>query len=392
MYFSKTKNIKNKNKNRKTKNIQKTKTKTSLVTASKHKDNADPAETAFWIAQYIRRVQTLFLEGHCKTSGFTELMLAQLKKPLVYTLKGTALQCGSSSGVPADIVTSCLQTMACWARLAIAAARAEFPDFTVMHAMSAFKLVGSDFSERHTSDSVVQAGEAGVKEKLATLATAFHLNVDDLEVEFARTREIAQGVLPECRNNEREAWRTAILRCESARVKSKFRVDTLKIPVQAWLGWTAGTSNIERAFSLHQKIFSADRRSRMTRQREQDVMTLACDYDKAEVEEVIKLAIEIWKAFYYNVKGPQKHRRIDAGVKRHRGEDIDDAGVETLSRFIKRRRASVAHQDMSSGNDVVSYAKLVDITAGTWTTSMEKEEAHMNTHFQTITHEGNNKK
>lgn len=340
------------------------------------KDNADPAETAFWIAQYVRRVQTLFLEGHCKSSGFTEFMLVQLTKPLVYTVKGTALQCGALSGVPADIVTSCLQTMACWARMAIAAARAEFPDFTVMHAMSAFKLVGSDLSERHTSDSIVQAGEAAIQEKLATLATAFNLNVDELQVEFARTREIAQGVLPECRNNEREAWRTAILRCEGTRAKTKFRVSTLKIPVQAWLGWTAGTSNIERAFSLHQKIFSADRRSRMTRHREQDVITLACDYDVAEAEEVIRLAIEIWKAFFYNVKGAHTHRRIDAGVKRPRGEDIEEGGVETLSRFIKRRRASVAERDRSSANDVVSHAMLVGMTSSTWTASMQKEEAH----------------
>lgn len=342
---------------------------------AKDKDNADPAETAFWIAQYVRRVQTLFLEGHCRTTGFTELMLAQLTKPLVYTVKGTVLQCGSHSGVPADIVTSCLQTMACWARLAIAAARAEFPDFTVMHAMSAFKLVGSDLSERHTADSIVQAGEAAIKEKLTTLAMAFNLEVDQLELEFVRTREIAQGVLPECRNNEREAWRTAILRCESARAKHKFRVSTLKVPIQAWLGWTSGTSNIERAFSLHQKLFSADRRSRMTRQREQDVITLACDYDIAEVEEVIKLAIEIWKAFYYNVKGTQKHQRIDAGVKRQRCEA--DGGVdETLSRFIKRRRASVAERDKSSANDVVSHRRLVDMTTSAWTASMEKEEAH----------------
>ena len=65
--------------------------------------------------------------------------------------------------------------MQCWARLAIATASAEFPEFTIMHTMSIFSLRPVDMATagRHVQDSVVGAENANVDEKLKTLAAAF---------------------------------------------------------------------------------------------------------------------------------------------------------------------------------------------------------------------------
>eukprot|EP00974_Lingulodinium_polyedra_P043875 4212812-Lingulodinium_polyedra.AAC.1 len=64
--------------------------------------------------------------------------------------------------------------MQCWPRLAIATARAEFPEFTVMHAMSIFFLHSSDLGDDgRVEDSTVDAGGARVSEKLQTSAKAF---------------------------------------------------------------------------------------------------------------------------------------------------------------------------------------------------------------------------
>lgn len=192
----------------------------AIILRAQDRDQSDPAETAFLIAQYVRRIQTLFIEGACCRSGFTEVMLETLSRPMVYTVRGHPLQCGARSGVPAEVVASCLDRMKCWSRMAIAVAGAEFPDYTILYAMSAFRLVKSDLAARHTPDSVTQAGDASITEKLQTLATAFHVGEDELAMQFANVRDLAQAVLPEHQNNERSAWRAAATTFEVGHWKS----------------------------------------------------------------------------------------------------------------------------------------------------------------------------
>ena len=58
-----------------------------LVLRAQDKAMADPADTAFWIASYIRRIQTLFLDGECVNLGFTRVMMNALKEPQVYVVR-----------------------------------------------------------------------------------------------------------------------------------------------------------------------------------------------------------------------------------------------------------------------------------------------------------------
>ena len=82
--------------------------------------------------------------------------------------------------------------------------------------------------------------------------------------------------------------------------------------LRAWLAWAPGTREIERAFSFHQAIFASNRRGRMSRRREQDVMTLVVDYDAAEAKATVDLAIEVWKQFFFNVRPENKQRKLNA--------------------------------------------------------------------------------
>ena len=104
-------------------------------------------------------MQALFIDDDgCIRSGYTKVMIEALGKPMVYTVKSAVLQCGQSGGPsPAD-VSYCMDRMRCWARMAVATARAEFPEFTVMYAMSVFKLTSRDLADRHVDSSAVQAG------------------------------------------------------------------------------------------------------------------------------------------------------------------------------------------------------------------------------------------
>ena len=66
------------------------------------KDRPNSAETAFVIAKFARHIQTLFLERKCLDTGYTKVMIDTLKRPLIYTVEGKPLQCGSAQGIPEE--------------------------------------------------------------------------------------------------------------------------------------------------------------------------------------------------------------------------------------------------------------------------------------------------
>ena len=191
-------------------------------------EKSNPADTAFCIAAYVRRIQTRFLEGACVRTGFTHVMLQTVRKAVVYIVRGTPLQSGHSDGAtPAD-VQFCLEKMQCWAPLAIATACAEFPDVTVMHAMPIFNLHSADLAsgDRHLRGSVVDAGNAQVLDKLQTMAPAFTLDVDELSSQYFDTRDIAQAVAGMNSGviaNGQAAWRSALLRCKQVAPNKTYR-------------------------------------------------------------------------------------------------------------------------------------------------------------------------
>ena len=53
----------------------------SLLVRSQDESQSDPANTAFCVASFVRRVQALFLEGACFRAGFTQIMVDTLKIP-----------------------------------------------------------------------------------------------------------------------------------------------------------------------------------------------------------------------------------------------------------------------------------------------------------------------
>ena len=186
-----------------------------------------------------------------------------LKEPHVYVVRGTPLQCGCPSGATPSDVQHCLAKMQCWARLAIATASAEFPEFTVMHAMSIFSLRPVDIADRrHVQDSVVSSGKAHVGDKLKTLADAFAVDLHSLSSQYHTTYTLAQTIAESTLNcGDREAWRRALRRCMCTRARSDVELSELVVVARAWLGWTTHTCDIERAFSQYQSIFDAKRRS-----------------------------------------------------------------------------------------------------------------------------------
>ncbi|MCP4240527.1 MAG: hypothetical protein GY772_08180 [bacterium] len=218
-----------------------------IVVRSVDTERANPAELAFDIARFVHNIQYLFLEGNCTKHGYTKVMLEFLRTPMIYTVNGTALQSGSPSGVPQDVIDECVAHTQCWARLAIATARAEFPEFSALNAMSVFKVQRNDEDGPHSVDtSVVMAGDANVEEKLEIIADVFGQDRAAVLAEHLDIRLITRSLL---RSGEpitdSAAWRRAILRCEMKHNTRQHPTSALKPIVMRWLGWCISTSGLE---------------------------------------------------------------------------------------------------------------------------------------------------
>ena len=349
----------------------------SLLVRAQDESMADPANTAFLVASFVRRVQALFLEGSCWRAGFTEIMLETLKKPMGYVVRGTPLQCGNLAGPAQADLEHCLRKLSCWVRSAISVLRAEFPDFTLLHSFSVFKLDADDLGSRHKRNSVVAAGHAQATEKISTLAAAFGCDGDAFAAQFSQVQLMAQAVArEECSTNDRDAWRIALQRLQRRRHwKGRF-VDVEKV-VAAYLGWQTGTGDVERAFSTHDGLFCGHRRKSMSRQREQDVITLSTDYVQREAAGTVEAAIEIWKKLFYNATGQGKvreGRRDDVGIKRRLSARGKGA---TMANLLAKRRRVTGQLTQSSGLAVVSTAEIKTLTDAAWTPALAKEDKHM---------------
>ena len=179
--------------------------------------------------------------------------------------------------------------------------------------MSCLKLQSCDLGEqRHDEESVIPAGDANAVDKINVLATSLKLDPGDLSAEMDNIKAIALAIKLSSAVNDQDAWRSAILKCETSRSKAKYPTANIKAVVLRWLAWNISTSDIERAFSLFQ--FANARRGRMSRQREQDLITLCYDYNPAEADQVIALAQELWKVFYGDVSEVPYRKRLDAGL------------------------------------------------------------------------------
>ena len=262
--------------------------------------------------------------------------------------------------------------MRCWARLAIATAAAEFPEFTVMHAMSVFSLRPVDIADsRHLKGSVVCAGSANIAEKLKTLADAFAIDPHVFSAQYHTVYGIVQTTASSSLNcGDREAWRRALVRCMRSK-GSYVNVSELVVVARAWLGWNSHTCDIERAFSQVQAIFSSNRRTSMSRQREQDIVTLCADWRKHEEAAVVSAAVELWKGRCYNIRSEMKQGKL---VVAHRQRQKQAGSKPTMSEFASVRRKEVSNATQNTTSPIVSKRKLHELTKDAWTPEMQKEE------------------
>jgi hypothetical protein len=351
-----------------------------IVIRSVDTERANPSEIACDIATFVARIQYLFMEGHCVEHGYTNIMLGFLKRGIIYTVNGTALQCGSPGGVPDSVIKECLLHMKCWVRLAVAVCSAEFPEFTLLSSMSSLKLhtgVG-DQVPRHESLSVVGHECLNFEKQVCRLAEFFEQPCDQLMSQLIDVKGLATTIKSMGgARTDKAAYKLAVERYERKHNLQRHPTDVVKVILIRWIGWVISSSGVEQNFTHFARLLSNAQRCKMSRQREQDIITLLADITPLEIEETISMAGEIWKMFYGNARNnPRSTRRIDLGIQRKRKKTAPEAPVGSAA-LVKKRRMEVTKAVAKANPKLITQSDLCQQTAEAWTDRMGKLESEM---------------
>ena len=71
-------------------------------------ESSDPAMTSRVVAAMVKKLDHLFVEGHCRSMGFTAHVVAALKKTRTFVVRGKPLTIGCSGGVPERVFKKAL--------------------------------------------------------------------------------------------------------------------------------------------------------------------------------------------------------------------------------------------------------------------------------------------
>ena len=168
-------------------------------------DDLDEAELPSILGDCEQILHHMFVEGQCMHCPcLTTSMVSMLSDPHTYIVDGHPKTIGSSSGVPADVVTRCMTRMAAMTGLASTVIKAEFPDLELLASFKAFNLGSKAMSAMKTVPK-----ECGIL--LDRLACALQLDKLELRAQFLRFQPLACNAFKLGGYTLFEAWRHAIL-------------------------------------------------------------------------------------------------------------------------------------------------------------------------------------
>ena len=218
------------------------------------------------------------------------------------------MQLGEPTGVTANIVAECLGHMKCWVRLALGVAKAEFPDFAVLNAFSCLRLPTSNQGARaapnhDTLSHLIESKEgANTESKLHALADLFELPRDEVVAQVMDVKSLAAAIKENGEaTGDKQAYDLAIAKYSRRHNRELHPTASAVEVLIRWFGWVIVSSGVEQCFTHLQRVFSAGQRGSLSRQREQDILTLLSDVEAGEEEELITIAQEFNSIQYIQV-------------------------------------------------------------------------------------------
>ncbi len=335
-------------------------------------DNYDVAEIPALLQLYTQKLDMMYVSKGCLTTGFTALMLENVTRPRIVTLKGTPRSIGGPEAVKDETVQRCLNRMIAWTVLVRQSLRAEFPCWEIWHAFEAFDL---SLHRRALVDDgrKLRGGQARARHlnKLAQVfgvdAANLALEYDDHVVHAANLYKVGEGM------RSVDCWREALLRTQSREsMRTRHPARNLLPVLQGYcLFCGCCTAGAERCFGLVRRLITPQRGS-ISGPRENEVLILSSASGRFSDDSIIANAREIWR----DVCGAERA----SGDNRLRNNFIGcirkvRAGADTSERaFLKRRRDAVATMlDATDSRPIATSTKA----GAEWTADHETMRAKL---------------
>ena len=187
------------------------------------------------------RIRALFTgdDPGCLRMGFTCHMLRLLDRGFLINLPGREMRVRELRRPSQLLTTACLCRMSNWVRLTEATLLAEFPDFEVVQAFSAFAL--------HPGAGSQHGGHLLRTSQIARLQNAFGCCGSEAEPQLQRLWHVAKRISHERGLAARDAWQEAVRHVTRSWNKQSVSA-VLPLLVRFWCAG-ASSSGVEQAFS-----------------------------------------------------------------------------------------------------------------------------------------------
>ena len=280
-------------------------------------------DTARQLNGFRNKLHWLFSKRGCLGTGFTSLAREHLDRAKLVPCpkNGLPRTLGGHGASPATIA-QCLGHMVAWARLVDEVCKTEFPDFELLNAFAAFKIVSQPppTARRHV-ERLTKAFQLPTPAPVAFSQLADHLRVASRLGKEAPEESAAAS------------WQRALQRTQDNRKRRRsFPADGLIPLLQRFVVAPGSTAGIEQNFSKMKSSEQAEER--------RCVLELAIQQHPEPPGELLSDARLVWAASFGSPRtSGERHSRRLSGNNVH---------VASAAAWLRQRRAGVAAASASS--------------------------------------------
>lgn len=291
-------------------------------------ESFDISRTPAVIAQYLHRLDTLFVRGEAPHVGHGRTMIKALEveRACILQPEQTMKSLGGPSAVRPEIIQRCLQRMAAYVKLVSARLELEFPSWRALSHFDIFDL--NQVFEKRLDGTI-----AAAKKNIGKLAEIFQIDAEALQEQFLYLRANALHSLESGRCGEsKAAWQLARNHLQDRRMRGKYDVTAIDQLLCRFLTFCGNTtSGVEQTFSSTSRCIG-DYRKKMKPEVQSNLFRVLLSPISSEA---INVAAKLYGAFKLEKQGcrwkrPRFLKEVpgqEATYLRKRKKEVDEARV-----------------------------------------------------------------
>ena len=324
-------------------------------------DDVSTAALCEHIASFLQRIEWLFGEGGIMHLSFshTAFIMRWLETPHFLIVSGRSMTVGGNRPEP-SLISKCLGHMQAWLRLARVTLNAEFPNFTVLNAFSAFCLP----SRRSAAAS---AFTDEVKRKLARLAQVFKQPLLCQQFEDIIPSALTVYHDSGAQMSYWDAWVIATKKRDAQR-SLKTESNAVKFIIQRGCTYAPVTACVEHGFSKTSALLNIQSLSCEEPTENRNVSLTLLQAHSAKLDLIIDCARRMYTEAFPFVSRLCVRPRKSRGIKKLRTAPRKiSTGVDVTETDFKLRLRTELQQKVGSRVPAVAATPI-------WTDKHESEE------------------